>query len=69
MGYVEREKMLDKSEQSIYKLVNLAAKRALEVAEGQPKLVAENPAAKPSTIALHEIAEGKIQAKKVKAKE
>ncbi|MDD2680050.1 MAG: DNA-directed RNA polymerase subunit omega [Candidatus Omnitrophica bacterium] len=69
MGYVEREKMLDRSENSIYKLVNLAAKRALEIAEGQPKLVAESAAAKPSTIALHEISDGKVQAKKLKAKE
>ncbi len=69
MGYVERERMLDKSENSIYKLVNLAAKRALEIAEGQPKLVAESAVVKPSTVALHEIANGKVQAKKLKAKE
>ncbi len=69
MGYVEREKMLDKSAQSIYKLVNLAAKRALEIAEGQPKLVDDKVSTKPSTIALHEIADGKIEAKKIKAKE
>ncbi len=69
MGYVEREKMLDKSVQSIYKLVNLAAKRALEIAEGQPKLTNDKAATKPSTIALHEIADGKVEAKKIKAKE
>ena len=69
MGYVERDEMLDKSEKSIYKLVNLAAKRALEIAEGQPKLVKDNAAVKPSTVALHEIADGKIQAKKIKTKE
>ncbi len=69
MGYVERDKMLDKSEKSIYKLVNLAAKRALEIAEGQPKLVADSAAVKPSTVALHEIADGKVQAKKIKTKE
>jgi len=69
MAYVEREKMLDKSEKSIYKLVNLAAKRALEIAEGQPKLVEDKLSTKPSTIALHEIADGKVEAKKIKAKE
>ncbi len=69
MPYVALEKLLDKSEGSIYKLVILAAKRALEIAEGQPKLADENSAAKPSTIALHEIAEGKVEYGKKKAKE
>ncbi len=69
MGYAEREEMLDKSENSIYKLVNLAAKRALEIAEGQPKLVDDKATTKPSTIALHEIAGGKVAAKKIKPKE
>jgi len=69
MGYVEREKLLAKSEGSIYKLVNLAAKRALELAEGQPKLVEANVAMKPSTVALQEVAHGKVQAKKLKQKE
>ncbi|MBN2831650.1 MAG: DNA-directed RNA polymerase subunit omega [Candidatus Omnitrophica bacterium] len=69
MGYVEREKLLSKSEGSIYKLVNLAAKRALEIAEGQPKLIEANAAVKPSTVALREIAAGKVQAKKLKQKE
>lgn len=66
MPYVELEKLLDKSGGSIYKLVILASKRALEIAEGQPKLVGANSSTKPSTIALYEIAEGKVQYKKVK---
>lgn len=68
MGYVDRERLLDKSEGSIYKLVNVAAKRALEIAEGQPKLVNVDIALKPSTVALYEIAEGDVQAKKIKGK-
>ncbi|HPL82847.1 MAG TPA: DNA-directed RNA polymerase subunit omega [Candidatus Omnitrophota bacterium] len=68
MGYVDREKLLDKSEGSVYKLVNLAAKRALEVAEGQPKLVDVNAALKPSTIALYEISAGKVESKRLKGK-
>jgi len=68
MGYVSREKLLDRSEGSIYKLVNLAAKRALEIAEGQPKLVDVNAALKPSTIALYEISADRIQARKIKGK-
>jgi len=69
MAYVALENLLDKSEGSIYKLVILASKRALEIAEGQPKLVVTNPSMKPSTVALHEIAEGKVKAKKIKPKE
>ncbi|MDD5595977.1 MAG: DNA-directed RNA polymerase subunit omega [Candidatus Omnitrophica bacterium] len=67
MVYVPLEKVLDKEEHSIYKLVILASKRALEIAEGQPKLVNVNASVKPSTVALYEIAEGKIKYK-VRAK-
>jgi DNA-directed RNA polymerase omega subunit len=64
---VALEDLLDKSDNSVYKLVILASKRALEIAEGQPKLVECNPSLKPSTIALHEIAEGRVRYKKAKA--
>ncbi|MCX5715021.1 MAG: DNA-directed RNA polymerase subunit omega [Candidatus Omnitrophica bacterium] len=61
MGYaVPLENLVDKSLGSVYKLVILASKRALEIAEGQPKLVEMNSSVKPSTVALHEIAENKI---------
>jgi len=69
MAYQGRERLLDKSMGSIYKLVILASKRALEIAEGQPRLTSDNQSVKPSTVALHEIAEGKVEAKKAKAKE
>jgi DNA-directed RNA polymerase omega subunit len=69
MAYVGREKLLDKSCNSIYKLVILSAKRALEIAEGQPKLVDMPASTKPSTVALNEIAGGKIQCRKVNHKE
>jgi len=69
MVYVALEKLLDKSCESIYKLVILASKRALEIAEGQPKLVEVNASMKPSTIALYEIAAGKVRCKKAKQKE
>ncbi|MEW6100958.1 MAG: DNA-directed RNA polymerase subunit omega [Candidatus Omnitrophota bacterium] len=68
MPYVALEKLLNKKTDSVYKLVISAAKRALEIAEGKPKLVDINPSAKPSTIALAEISEGKITYKKIKAK-
>lgn len=64
MEYVALEGLLDKSKGSIYKLVILASKRALEIAEGQPKLVATSASTKPSTTALFEIAEGKVFYKK-----
>ncbi len=64
MYYAALEKMLDKTNGSIYKLVVVASKRALELAEGNPKLVGNfNSAAKQSTIALREIAEGKVKVK------
>jgi len=61
MPYVPLEKLLDKSEGSVYKLVILASKRAMEIAEGQPKLVEMSSSTKPSTIALFEIAENKVR--------
>lgn len=67
MAYVPLENLLDKSAGSVYKLVILASKRALEIAEGQPRLVNVNSSAKPSTLALHEIAEGKVRYGKPKA--
>ena len=65
--FVAREQLIDKSIESIYKLVNLASKRALEIAEGQPKMVNSNLDTKPSTVALQEISEGKVQVRKTKA--
>lgn len=66
MVYVALENLLDKSGGSIYKLVILASKRALEIAEGQPKLVEANASTKPSSIALSEIARGKVRYQKIK---
>jgi DNA-directed RNA polymerase omega subunit len=59
------ENLLSKSGNSLYKLVVIASKRALELAEGKPKLVEGFSLAntKPSTIALQEIRQGKIQLK------
>ena len=67
MPYVDLETLLEKTGHSIYKLVILADKRALEIAEGQPKLVDVSSAIKPSTIALYEIAAGKVEYRKLKA--
>jgi len=67
MVYVPLEQLLDKSDNSIYKLVILASKRALEIAEGQPKLVVVDVAIKPSTVALFEIAAGKVRYNKARS--
>ncbi|MFA6350274.1 MAG: DNA-directed RNA polymerase subunit omega [Candidatus Omnitrophota bacterium] len=61
MEYVPLEKLLDKSDNSIYKLVTLASKRALEIAEGKPKLVSADNSVKPSTVALYEIEKGLVK--------
>jgi len=66
MNYVPIEQMLDKSDNSIYKLVILASKRALELAEGQPRLVEASSSSKPSVVALREIAAGKVRYQKAK---
>ena len=64
-GSISIENLLDKTDNSIYKLVILASKRALELNEGSPKLV-ETESKKISAIALEEIKEGKIGIKEKK---
>jgi len=64
MSYIPREKIL-RDGQSVYKLTLLAARRAVELSNGAPKLV-EVDSKKFSTIALEEIMQGKV---KYKAKE
>lgn len=48
---------------SVYKLVVLAAMRAIELNDGAAKLVEARPDEKPGNIALHEILEGKVSYK------
>lgn len=64
MSYIPVERIIDKAEGSLYKLVILASKRALELSEGMPSLVETNPDIKSTTTALREIAEGKVILKK-----
>ncbi|MFA5363044.1 MAG: DNA-directed RNA polymerase subunit omega [Candidatus Omnitrophota bacterium] len=63
MAYISLQDLLDKSKGSVYKLVVMAARRALEIAEGQPKLVSIDASVKPSTVALEEIRFGKVRVK------
>ena len=53
------DKLLDKTH-SIYKLVILASRRTIELADGAQKLVEAPPDAKPASIAMKEIMEDKI---------
>ncbi len=64
MPYIALEKLLEKTNKSVFRLVVLASKRALEISDGQPKLTeALSVLVKPSTIALQEIIEGKVKPK------
>ena len=61
------EKLMEKTG-SVYKLVIIAAKRALELSEGSPKLVPGGAKEKPALTALREIADGKVGMKVKKSK-
>ena len=63
-----RENLLKKTGGSVYKLVVLASRRALELGAGSEKLVNASPNEKPTSVALKEIVEEKINYKKDKEK-
>lgn len=67
MAYVAVQDLLAKTD-SIYKLVVLASKRALELNAGAPKLVETDNKEKVSSIALEEIAQGKVRLQTAKEK-
>ncbi len=54
------EKLLSHANGSVYRLVRMAARRALELSEGQPPLIKNPTTDKPTTTALEEIAQGKV---------
>lgn len=57
------EDLLPRANNSVYSLVTMAAARALELSDGKRCLV-ENPSSeKLTTMALEEIAQGKIESK------
>lgn len=62
MAGIPIDKLLDKTD-SIYKLVVMAARRTIELSEGAQKLVDMPADAKPSSIAMEEILEGKVEYK------
>ena len=59
MQTIPIDKLLDKTG-SAYKLVIVAARRAIELSEGAAKLVDVAPDMKAGNVALKEILEGKI---------
>lgn len=65
MKYVSIEKLLEQTG-SIYKLCNLAALRAIELNNGMKRLVEANPDDKITSIAIREVAEGKVKLKIIK---
>ncbi|MCQ9207881.1 MAG: DNA-directed RNA polymerase subunit omega [Omnitrophica bacterium] len=64
MSYVAIQDLLAKTD-SIFKLVVLASKRAVELNAGAPKMV-EIDTEKVSSIALEEIAQDKVKLEKAK---
>ena len=60
MAYVILEKLLKGNQDSLYKLVVLASRRALELGTGSERLVSLAPEAKLTSVALEEIKEDKI---------
>ncbi|MDP1853661.1 MAG: DNA-directed RNA polymerase subunit omega [Candidatus Omnitrophota bacterium] len=69
MENVPLEKLLNVTGNSLYKLVILVSRRAIEIAEGAPKLCDVNSTVKPASIAFREILEGKVSCKKIKKSE
>lgn len=66
MAYVPLEKFLRNKDMSLYKLILTAAARANELAQGAQPLI-QTASKKVSTIALEEIAAGKVSYKEKKA--
>ena len=60
MGYQPLEDLLPRANMSIYRLVRLASKRALELSENGAKLVNAPAEQKLTTTALEEIKQGKV---------
>lgn len=65
MSFQPLEKLLPRAGYSIYGLARMAAKRALELAEGISPLIEIPSSTKTATIALEEILEGKVKIKRI----
>jgi DNA-directed RNA polymerase subunit omega len=67
MSYISLEKLVKKPDASIFKLTLIAAARANELAQGAQPLV-KTSSKKVSTVALEEIAAGKVRYEEAKGK-
>ena len=67
MSYIPLEKLLKTKDISIFKLVLMAAGRANELSQGAQPLV-KSESKKVSTLALEEIAAGRIRYEETKSK-
>lgn len=65
MGEQDIDNALEKTK-SIFKLVNLASMRTIEISEGASKLVDANTGSVALDVALKEITDGKVSYKKAK---
>ncbi len=61
MAHQPIEELLPKSGYSVYRLVRMAAERALELADGKPPLIKKTASDKLTSIALEEIYQGKLE--------
>ena len=61
----QRDDLIKNTNSSVFKLVMLASKRALELNSGMPKLI-EGAPGKAGSIALEEIRQGKVRLVDVK---
>jgi DNA-directed RNA polymerase omega subunit len=67
MSYVPLEKIIGKAQGSMFKLVTLVSRRALELAEGASKMIDAPVGMKVTTLAMEEIAADKMRIKTVAA--
>ena len=65
MGYQPLEDLLPKAGNSVYKLIRMASTRAVELADGKPKLIDVPLNEKTATVALQEIRDGRVLLKEV----
>jgi DNA-directed RNA polymerase omega subunit len=65
MIIIPLEELLPKAGYSIYRLVRMASKRALELSDGKKPLIEISATDKLTSIALEEIAQGKIECKEM----
>ena len=67
MSYIPMGDLLSKVD-SIYQLVVLVSRRAIDLSEGAERLVDISPKAKPSSVAFEEIKKGKITSERMSEK-